>query len=82
VTVAGGKPSGGVKLLTANKGDTLILTVTSNVADEIHIHGYDLHMTVAAGGSVSFDFKATIDGNFVIELESRSAQIASLTVKA
>ncbi len=81
VTVAGGKPVGAIKLLSANKGDTIQLTVRSNVADEIHIHGYDLHQTVSAGGSVTFRFQATIDGNFVIELESRSEQIAALTVK-
>jgi hypothetical protein len=81
VTVAGGKPVGGITPLTANKGDTIRLTIRSNVADEIHIHGYDLHQTVTAGGSVTFQFKATIDGNFVIELESRSEQIAALTVK-
>jgi hypothetical protein len=81
VTVAGGKAVGGITPLTANKGDTIRLTIRSNVADEIHIHGYDLHQTVTAGGSVTFQFKATIDGNFVIELESRSEQIAALTVK-
>jgi hypothetical protein len=81
VTIAAGKPVGGIEPLTANKGDTIDLTVRSNVADEIHIHGYDLHQTVPAGGSVTFRFKATIDGNFVIELESRSEQIAALTVK-
>jgi hypothetical protein len=80
VTVAGGRPVGGVTVLKANKGDTIDLTVASNVADEIHIHGYDLHMTVPAGGSAKFSFKATIDGNFVIELESRAEQIASLMV--
>jgi hypothetical protein len=80
VTVAAGKPVGGVQFLKANKGDTIELTVKSNVADEIHIHGYDLHMMVRAGGSVRFVFKATIDGNFVIELESRAEQIASLMV--
>jgi hypothetical protein len=81
VTVAGGKPVGGVAHLEANKGDTINLTVRSNVADEIHIHGYDLHKNVPAGGVGHFTFKATIDGNFVIELESRAEQIASLTVK-
>jgi hypothetical protein len=81
VTVAGGKPVGGIKPLEANKGDTINLAVRSNVADEIHIHGYDFHKTVPSGGAVHFAFKATIDGNFVIELESRAEQIASLTVR-
>jgi len=82
VTIATGKPAGGIGKLVANRGDAIDLTVTSDVADEIHVHGYDLHSKVAAGGSVGFMFKATIDGNFVIELESRGEQIASLTVKA
>ena len=78
VTAAAGK----VVRLAANKGDTVSLKVSSTVADEIHIHGYDLHMKVAASGSVRFSFRASIDGNFVIELESRNEQIASLTVWA
>ena len=54
--------------------------MTSDVADEIHIHGYDLHKDVIKGGTVSFDFVAKMDGGFVVELESRSKQIASLKV--
>src|SRR4051794_31497136 len=66
VTVVGGKPQGGVKTLTYNKGDTVDLTVTSDTADEIHIHGYDFHKDVTKGGSVHFSFPAKIDGRFVI----------------
>jgi hypothetical protein len=82
VVVAGGRPVGGINKLDANKRDTIDLTVKSNVADEIHIHGYDLHKTVPAGGVVHFSFPASIDGTFVVELESKSEQIASLTVNA
>lgn len=82
VVVAGAKPQGGIKKLSANKGDTINLDVRSDVADEIHVHGYDFHKNVAAGGSVKFSFPAKIDGVFVIELESRNEQIASLVVKA
>ena len=35
---------------------------------------------VEAGGSVSFDFPATIEGVFEAELESRKEQILELTV--
>ena len=38
-------------------------------------------ITIAKNGSVSFDFPATIDGGFVIELESRGEQIAALKVQ-
>jgi hypothetical protein len=81
VTVVNGKPEGGIKTITYNKGDTVDLTVKSDTADEIHIHGYDLHKDVKKGGSVHFTFPASIDGKFVIELEDAGQQIASLQVE-
>jgi hypothetical protein len=80
ITVKGGKPVGGIKNITVKKGDPVRFTVHSDVSDEIHVHGYNFHKDVKAGGQVSFSFPAKIDGEFVIELESRSEQIASLVV--
>jgi hypothetical protein len=81
ITVRNGKPVGGIKKLEYTKGDQVRFRVSSDVADEIHVHGYDFHKDVRAGGSVSFSFPAKIDGVFVIELEGRGEQIAQLTVK-
>src|SRR4051812_1430946 len=81
IVVENGKPVGGVKKINVSKGDPVRFTVSSDVADEIHVHGYDFHKDVKKGGSVSFDFPAKIDGVFVIELESRGEQIASLQVE-
>jgi len=81
VTVVNGKPEGGVKTLTYKKGDTVDLTVKSDTADEIHIHGYDFHKDVEKGGSVHFSFPAKIDGKFVVELEDAGEEIASLQVE-
>jgi hypothetical protein len=81
ITVVDAKPQGGVKRLTFNKGDTIRFTVKSDVSDEIHVHGYDVHKDVKAGGSVTFSIPAKIDGRFVVELESRGTQIAELEVE-
>jgi len=81
VTVVNGKGEGGIKTITYKKGDTVDLTVKSDTADEIHIHGYDLHKDVPKGGSVHFTFPASIDGKFVVELENAGQQIASLQVE-
>ena len=81
VTVKNAKPVGGVKKITVSKGDQVRLVVKSDTADEIHVHGYDLKKDVAAGGTARFNFKATIDGGFEIELENRGEQIAELTVQ-
>lgn len=80
IHVVNGKPQGGIQKISVNKGERVRFTVHSDVSDEIHVHGYNFHKDVKKGRSVSFDFPATIDGIFVIELESRSEQIASLQV--
>jgi hypothetical protein len=81
VIVNHAKPVGGVKRVEVKKGDPVKLVVKSDTADEIHIHGYDLMKDVEAGGTARFNFKATIDGNFEVELEDHKEQIAELTVE-
>src|SRR3954468_1587025 len=76
VDVRGGKPVGGIKKLDYTKGDQVRFRVKSDVADEIHVHGYDFHKDVPANGSVAFSFPAKIEGVFVVELEGRGVQIA------
>jgi hypothetical protein len=80
VRVVGAKPQGGVQKLSFNKGDQIRFRVVSDTADEIHVHGYDLMKDVPAGGSVTFSFKGSIDGRFVVELEDHGEQIAELDV--
>jgi hypothetical protein len=80
VKVVGAKPQGGVKRLTFTKGQTIAFKVQSDTADEIHVHGYDVHKDVKAGGSVSFSIPAKIEGRFVVELEQHGTQIAELEV--
>jgi hypothetical protein len=81
VDVVHGKPAGGVKAITVKKDQRVRFTVKSDVADEIHVHGYDFKRDVPKGGSASFDFAAKIDGGFAVELERRSEQIAELKVE-
>jgi len=80
IVIVGGKPQGGVKKLSYKNGDRIQFTVSSDVADEIHVHGYDLMKDVPAGGTVRFSFPARIEGVFEVELEGRKQQIAELRV--
>jgi hypothetical protein len=80
VRVVNAKPEGGIKKLAFKKGDQVRFKIVSDTADEIHVHGYDLMKDVEKGGSVSFSFKGTIDGRFVVELEGHKQQIAELDV--
>lgn len=80
IVVKNGEPVGGVQELEYSAGDQIRFEVDSDVADEIHVHGYDLMKDVPAGGSVTFSFPAEIEGIFEVELEDRKEQIAELRV--
>lgn len=80
IVIKHGKPVGGIRELTYNEGDQVRFRVKSDVAEEVHVHGYDLMKDVKAGGTVSFDFPATIEGVFEAELEGRKEQIIELRV--
>jgi heme/copper-type cytochrome/quinol oxidase subunit 2 len=76
-----GKPVGGIAEITVNQGDEVSFKVESAIAEEIHVHGYDLMKDVPAGGAVSFEFPAEIEGIFEAELEGRGEQILELKVE-
>ena len=80
IVVENGAPKGGIVRQTVSKGDHVVLVVTSDVADEIHLHGYDKSKNVPAGGTIRLPFTATLPGRFEVELEQRGVQIADLTV--
>ncbi len=75
-----GKPVGGIRELTYNEGEQVRFKVKSGVSDEVHVHGYDIMKDVKAGGTISFDFPANLEGVFEAELEGRKEQIIELTV--
>jgi hypothetical protein len=81
IVVRNAKPVGGVASLTYKKGKTIDLTVKSDTADEVHFHGYDVHKDVAKNGSVQFRFPATIDGQFIVELENAKQTLANVKVE-
>lgn len=61
-------------------GDLIELTVTSNTAESVHVHGYDLFLDVEAGGSGVLRFEADIPGRFEVELEGSSLLLFELEV--
>jgi len=81
IQIKDGKPVGGITRVTVRKPQRVELVVHSDVADEVHLHGYDLHQDVEAGGTARIGFPATIQGVFEAELENRKLQILELTVK-
>ena len=70
-----------VRRYSVRKGRKVVLVVTSQLADHVHLHGYDLMADVAPGQPGTIRFTATAPGLFEIELEDRGLQIAELEVR-
>ena len=72
--------AGKVAKLRFKEGDTVRFRVRHDAPEHIHVHGYDIMKDVEAGGTISFDFPANLEGVFEAELEGRKEQIIELTV--
>jgi hypothetical protein len=80
VSYADGKVAGDTGRVHVKLGSTVALVVTSAVADEVHLHGYDKKIDVPANGTATLTFTATIPGVFEVELEKLSKTLVMLEV--
>jgi hypothetical protein len=81
VRVVGGKPQGGARRERVQLGETVTLRVVADVADEVHLHGYDRSADVAPGRPAQLRFTADIPGVFEVELEQRKQRLLELEVR-
>jgi hypothetical protein len=81
ITVRDGRPVGGVRRVTVAKGRRVILIVDSDVADHVHLHGYDVMRDVAPGMPARLAFRATIVGTVEVELEDGGVPLARVTTQ-
>jgi hypothetical protein len=81
IVVRDGQPVGGVRAVTVSKGRRVVLTVTSNVADHVHLHGYDIMRDVGPGQPARIAFRATIVGTVEAELEDRHVPLARIVTQ-
>lgn len=79
VTVAGGEVEG-PDLFEFALGDQVEITVLTDVADQIHIHGYDLRYDAEPGVLVKIAFEADAPGIFEVELEASHLPLFDLEV--
>ncbi|KKW10951.1 MAG: hypothetical protein UY50_C0024G0041 [Parcubacteria group bacterium GW2011_GWA2_49_9] len=70
----------GPSVFRARVGNTVMITVSSDQAEELHLHGYDKKMKLAPNKPGMFIVKADRVGTFVVELESSKSEIFTLEV--
>jgi hypothetical protein len=74
IRIEGGEVVGGPRRIEVTKGDHVVIVVSADADDDIHLHGYDIERKVAPGSPARFNFDATIEGEF--EMESHLAEDA------
>ena len=79
--VADGKISPNTQTIKAKQGQKVMVTVTSDEADELHVHGYDKEVELQAGKPGSVTFTADTKGTFEIETHESGKLVAKLIVQ-
>lgn len=70
VVVKDGKVVSGKGKHEVKLGSRVVIEIVTDVADEVHLHGYDKEIQVRAGKPARLTFTADIPGVFEVELHS------------
>ena len=65
---------------TATQGERVRIIVHTDVADEVHLHSYDLHADVTPDEPARIDFVAKVAGVFECELEDAGTLLFHLEI--
>lgn len=78
--VEGGKRTKGPAELNVDKGGEVVLRVTGDAPDEVHVHGYDLESKLEPGKPTVLRFTADLPGVWEVELHHSGAVLTELRV--
>ena len=82
LTFRGGAVTGGRQRVAVAPGEQVRLLVTSDVAEEVHVHGYDLEVAVAPGTPTPIDIVGDLPGVWEVELHGSGDVLCELEVEA
>ncbi len=80
-TVSGGKVTVAEDRFEVAKGTDVVIRVTDDVEEPIHLHGYDIEVDAAPGKPAEIAFTADIPGVFEVELEDSGTLLFEIEVK-
>lgn len=81
IVVDQGRPRGGIKRPTLERGSEVVLVVRADAGESIHVHGYDIERPVRPGKPTRIALEATLAGRFEVELHHPDALLAVLEVR-
>jgi heme/copper-type cytochrome/quinol oxidase subunit 2 len=81
IKVTGDQVETAERRVTVATGEKVRIRVQSDVADEVHVHSYDLKKDVAPGKPAVIEFTADVPGSFEVELEEAHRKLIDLQVQ-
>jgi hypothetical protein len=81
ITIADGTVTPKPGVIAVPLDEDVTIAITSDIEDEIHVHGYDKEFELKPGGTASVTFKADIPGVFEIETHESGELLAELKVE-
>lgn len=70
----------GPAVIRVRQGDKIEIELVSDIDDELHLHGYDRHLHLAAGKTAVLKLTAELSGRFDYELHKRHLELGALEV--
>ena len=81
VTVVDKKVTPPTSRIEVRRGAAVRITVTSDVPDDLHVHGYDMTKSLPAGQPASIEFRADQSGLFEVETHDTHLVLFQLVVR-
>lgn len=81
ITIAKKKVTPPTGRIEVAKGNLVRVTVTSDIADALHVHGYDLKVNLPANTPGSIEFRADQSGLFEVETHDSHLVLFQLVVR-
>ncbi|TYB61005.1 hypothetical protein FXF51_29595 [Nonomuraea sp. PA05] len=81
ITIANGRVDPPPGWLEVRQGRQVSITVTSDVPDELHVHGYDLAAELRPGVPATVRFTADLTGVFQVETHRAELVLTQLAVR-
>ena len=80
IRIAAGRVTTGVQNVKVRAGQSVMLRGISDVADSLHVHGYDESLALEPGEPAALTFTADVQGVFEVETHEKAELVAKLTV--
>ena len=71
----------GESVLKVTQNDDVVIKITVDEEEELHLHGYDKSVDLEKDKQASLSFKANLSGRFPFELERSKTELGTLEVE-